>query len=334
MGNTPFLVPKFTLLKFKIPPFLYCLVLMSLMGCSSLSLATKHNPDKIDEYLFTSKIHKARYHAAYAKTLKLFKVPVEEKDIETQFGSAHVLISGPKNAPPILLIHGMDASSTMWYPNMRELSKNHRVYAVDYIMDAGKSVLKKEPLTNEDIPIFYNEVLDAFKVQQIDVIGTSRGGWIATWLALQPENRVRKLVLMSPAQALAMVDMKIFPAILFKVFPSRGQLKKTLRAFAVHPEKIAQPYKEQFYIASKYGKSRAMVTQMMPFEAHELKKINCPVLLLVGDHDIMNGEKAVANAKENIQNLTFETIKDAGHFMSTDQSEKVNATVLKFLAAK
>jgi hypothetical protein len=44
--------------------------------------------------------------AAYDAALRLWPVPYEEMDIPTQCGMTHVVVSGPKDAPPVVLLHG------------------------------------------------------------------------------------------------------------------------------------------------------------------------------------------------------------------------------------
>jgi len=308
------------------------IVSFTLSGCSSITLPyQKKRPDFLPEYLFKSKKQKTRYYQAYEKTLSLFDVPYEEMDVQTRFGPTHIIVSGPKNGQPLVLLHGMDASSTMWYPNIKALSKTHRVYAVDYIMDAGKSVLKTDPLNNEQVVLFYTDVFDQLKLKSVDIMGTSRGGWIAAYLAIQPGNRIRRLVLLSPAQVFGWVDFKIFPAMWFKMFPSRRSLAKTMKVFANHPEKIHSNFRDQFYIASKYGDSRPQVTRMIPFSKQDLEKITMPVLFLSGDNDCMNNEKSCEKAKELIKDIVIVRVPDSGHFMNTDQPETVNSEVIKFL---
>ncbi len=303
-----------------------------LSSCGSITLPSqKKRPDFLPEYLFKSKKQKARYMKAYNKTLTLFDVPFEEIDVQTRFGPTHILVAGPKNGQPLVLLHGMDASSTMWYPNLKAFAKTHRVYAVDYIMDAGKSVLKTDPLNNDQVVLYYNDIFDQLKLKSVDVLGTSRGGWIAAYLAIQPNTRIRRLVLLSPAQVFGMVDFKIFPAVWFKMFPSRRSLARTMEAFATHPENVHPYFRNQFYIASKYGDSRPQVTKMMPFSKEELDKITVPTLFFWGDHDCMNNEKSAEKAREHIKNLEVIKVEDSGHFMNTDQPQCVNEEVVKFL---
>jgi pimeloyl-ACP methyl ester carboxylesterase len=57
-----------------------------------------------------------------------------------------------------------------------------------------------------------------------------------------------------------------------------------------------------------------------------------PILLLVGDHEIMyEPMKAVQQAKQRFPNIQAELIRDAGHFLLADQPGEVNRKVLAFL---
>jgi pimeloyl-ACP methyl ester carboxylesterase len=84
-------------------------------------------------------------------------------------------------------------------------------------------------------------------------------------------------------------------------------------------------------LANKYSKSNTGFLQMQPFSDDDLKKITIPVLVLIGDHDVINSEKSLLRANEFLSNDKTETIKDAGHFLSMDQSKKVNEIIVTFL---
>ena len=90
--------------------------------------------------MFRTPEGQARYFAAYDATLALWPVPVFAFDLPTRFGSTHVNACGPEDAPPLLLLPGQAVSSTVWHPNVAELSRTWRLYALDIIGDMGKSV--------------------------------------------------------------------------------------------------------------------------------------------------------------------------------------------------
>ncbi len=304
--------------------FLKAIVLFLLVSCA----ATKEN-----DYVFKGKNHKKAYIKSYNKSLLLWDVPYQEEDIETSFGKAHVIIAGPKEGSPLVLLHGMDASSTMWFPNIKTLSKNHRVYAIDFLNEVGKSQSIEKSLSKDKIAKWYNEIFNHYKLKKINIIGASKGGWIATLLATQDKSKIDKLVLLSPAQTFKGIDQagKATPALFLKAFPTRKKLNKTLEAFSFYPEKINPVYKNQFYLGYKHAKSSSDFLQLQPFSNDDLKKITIPVLVLIGDHDIINSNESLVDAKKYLPNCKTEIIKNAGHFLSIDQSQAVNKTVLDFL---
>lgn len=303
------------------------ILFLLLTSCS----VSKEN--RIDEYVFKSKKDKTQYLNSYDKSLKLWKVPYKEEYVATRYGKAHVIVSGPKEGKPLLLLHGMDASSTMWFPNSAAFSKNHRVYAIDFLLEAGKSEFKENSLTTDEIVNWYTEIFDHYKFKNFDIIGASRGGWIATLLAIQKNSEIGKLVLLSPAQTFEGVDQKgkASSALFLKIFPNKKKFKKTLDAFSYYPQKIDPTYKKQFYLANKYSKSNTSFLKMQAFSDDALKKITIPVLVLIGDHDVINSDKSLLRAKEFLSISKTQTIKNSGHFLSMDQSKEVNGIIVDFL---
>ena len=150
--------------------FRLVLILLVITSCSSIKEA------KFNDYIFETKSEKQSYLSAYNKALKLWDIPYTEENVKTSFGTAHVIIAGQKNAKSLVLLHGMDATSTMWYPNIKALAKNHRIYAIDFLMEPGKSAFTAKPLSSKEIVIWYNEIFSFYKLKQFDIIGASRGG--------------------------------------------------------------------------------------------------------------------------------------------------------------
>ncbi|TPG41579.1 alpha/beta fold hydrolase [Flavobacterium pectinovorum] len=303
------------------------LLFLLLASCASSKKA------KFEDYVFKTKAEKQTYINSYNKALKLWDIPYSEENIKTSFGTAHIIMAGPKNGKDLVLLHGMDASSTMWYPNIKVLAKNHRIYAIDFIMEPNKSTLTAKPLSSDEIVIYYNEIFAQYKLKKFDIVAASRGGWIAALLATQKTNSIDKLVLLSPAQTFKFIDKvgKTTSALMLKLFPSEKKFGKTLVTFSTHPEKISPIYKRQFYLANKYAKSNSSMLKMTPFSDDELKSITNPVLVLIGDHDVINSEESLERAQKYLPNCKTKIVKDAGHFLSIDQSKIVNDAMIDFL---
>ena len=88
---------------------------------------------------FKNQPAKQAYDERYDHSLAQWNIQTERFYINTSFGPTHVIACGPKKAPPLVLIHGMTVSSTMWFANAPDWCQKFRVFAIDTIGDFGKS---------------------------------------------------------------------------------------------------------------------------------------------------------------------------------------------------
>jgi pimeloyl-ACP methyl ester carboxylesterase len=273
------------------------------------------------------------YYKAYNKTLTLWNTPFHEHYVPTSLGKAHVIISGPEKAKPLVLLHGMNASSTMWYPNISALSQQYRVYAIDNLLEPGKSQLNGDVKGIEGLIKWYNEIFDQLKLEQYSLIGASKGGWLAVNIALHQGSRIEKLILISPLQTFTWIGPgpDISSSITYAIAPGRKRLRHALETMSENVDNIEQKYIDQYFIGAQKAKNTMLLFQMIPYSEEELKKLSMPVLLLIGDNDIVNKEKTVEKANELLLHVETGIVKNAGHFLSMDQSEIVNARILDFL---
>ena len=89
--------------------------------------------------IFKTPQGEARSWAAYDAVLKKWPVPYESLSLNTRFGQTHYLVCGPEIGIPIILLHGQEASATMWLSNIETLSQTRRVFALDTVGDIGKA---------------------------------------------------------------------------------------------------------------------------------------------------------------------------------------------------
>src|SRR3989344_6676197 len=106
------------------------------------------------------------YLAAYLKTMALWKVPFEVSQVCTRFGLTNFIESGPEDAPPLILLPGLCASATIWYPNVGELSREFRTLAIDVVGDAGKSRSEAPPRNRLDYAVWLIDLLNVLGIDQ------------------------------------------------------------------------------------------------------------------------------------------------------------------------
>ncbi|MDP2723223.1 MAG: alpha/beta hydrolase [Bacteroidales bacterium] len=308
---------------------------LSLYGCEKMSIQ-KQLDTKFGKYVEEVKPENRKFYEAYDKTLELFGTPYGEVNIKTSFGNAHVVVSGPESAEAVVLLHGMNASSTMWYPNIKALAKNHRVYAIDYLLEPGKSEQNGKVKNLDEILNWYDEIFTGLKLEEFSLIGASSGGWMAVYIALRPKYKIMNMILLSPAQTFTPIhpESDVLTNILYTLNPRRKNLRNVLETMSVNVDNIKQAYIDQYFIATQKASLNKFILQMTTFSDDELRTLNMPVLILIGDQDIMNDEKSIDRAKELLPHAYTGIIENAGHFLTFDQSDIVNAKMLEFLSIK
>jgi pimeloyl-ACP methyl ester carboxylesterase len=275
-------------------------------------------------------------YKAYNKTLEHWNVPYQEIYVPTSYGKAHVIVTGNKNAAPLVLLHGMNASATMWYPNIKALTGAHRVYAIDLLIEPGKSQRNKEIFSMDAVVDWYFEIFDELELDKFSLVGASEGGWLSTSIAIKESSRVNKLVLLSPLQTFMWIPPSgsMSVNILFSLFPKKEELENVLQTMAVKIDQIEQDFLDQFYVSTQHARFGLKKFQIVPFSKDELSTLKMPVLVMIGDQDIINKEKSLERAEDRLANVQTEMIADAGHFLSMDQADLVNSMMVKFLNKK
>ncbi len=263
-------------------------------------------------------------------------------DIPSCFGSTHLVVCGPTDAPPLVLIHGVQASLTMWAYNIGELSREYRVYALDAMGQWTKSV-PDQPIRNRaELAEWLTATLDTLGLGQIPLVGMSYGGWIALNYAMHEPARLSKLVLLSPAGGLAPL------AVQFIIRTAPTQFLPGLSWFFMSSLMRWMCYKEnlrneqtrqmwehltkQMALGARYSVSKSVQVPPQPFTDEELQRVKTPTLLLIGQQEVLyDPVVAVTRAKRLIPNIQAELIPHASHEMTVSHAETVNKRVLEFL---
>lgn len=76
-----------------------------------------------------------QFTAAYGRLFQHGSVPYESKFVDTSYGATHIISCGHVDNPPLVLIHGITATSHMWIDNIKVLSDHYRVYWVETFGD-------------------------------------------------------------------------------------------------------------------------------------------------------------------------------------------------------
>ncbi|CAM3039172.1 alpha/beta hydrolase [Paenibacillus sediminis] len=282
--------------------------------------------------IYRKKEGESLFKEAYDRTLQEWDVPYGSSYVNTRFGRTHVIAAGPKGAEPLVLLHGFGFSSTMWKDNIKDLSEQYRVYALDFVGDINRSVATKQIESKADCANWFSDVLDELHLHKANVMGMSYGGFLALVFAILLPNRVDKLITICPGASLQKQKKQFFLRSLHAgIFPSAQNIDRFIRYMSADASKIDSTIRYQFIVAMQNCIPRIKVFASYLTD-DELQKIEAPTLLLIGNHEVQyNPNAAIERAGRFIPKLDAHLIKDAGHGVTLEQPQVVDQHVLQFL---
>ncbi len=274
----------------------------------------------------------ARFMEIYSEKMEEWPVPYEDVFVDTSYGKVHVIVSGPEDAPPLLLLHASVVAGWSWKYNVDELSQHYRTYAIDLIGDVGRSEftsLDHIMKDGQDQAEVYTEITDGLGVEKAYVVGASEGGFIGTNYALYAPERVEKLVLLGPMGYSGAVKSSL-RIMLAQFFPLKPIQDSTFSWAFSDSVKLKEEFGEWFRLAmTGYNPHKVMP---LPFSAEERQSLQVPVLMVLGTRDNLVGDPEVARELvQDIPDIRFEVL-EAGHLMAGEEPEQTNALILEFLA--
>lgn len=272
------------------------------------------------------------YLEAYDSAMELWPVPYRSRHVETRFGDTHVVVSGPSEGEPLVLLHAATGfASTQWHSNMAALADARPVYAIDYIGSAGKGVQTKPMFCRHDCRDWLLDVLDGLGLESPIVVGSSQGGWLALNLSLLAPERVDRLALLAPAASILPFrrSMRLMIAVgpYMPAWTGPPSVKAMFGGRTVVDHRIVDLL--TLHLAHFRYQKRAPFPSA--FATDELRQLAVQTLLLIGDHEVIyDPEAALARARAVIPDVHAELVSNSGHLINMEHSGLTNDRLLSF----
>jgi pimeloyl-ACP methyl ester carboxylesterase len=255
----------------------------------------------------------------------------------------HLRDTGPRDAPAIILLHGLGSSLQTWDGWARTLSATYRVIRFD---------LPGFGLTGEDPTGDYSDarsvavvgaLMDTLSIHRATIAGNSMGGKIAWMFAAAHPDRVDRLILISPdgfaSPGFEYGKRPEIPAVarLLPYTLPAWLLRMNLAPAYGDPARLTEATLDRYRdMMLAPGVRRAMLARMeqVMLEPPEpsLRRIAAPTLLLWGEKD---GLIPFGNAQDYLRAIAgsrLVSFPDLGHVPQEEAPEQSLAPVLAFMA--
>lgn len=268
--------------------------------------------------------------ASFDAAMKLWPIAFEHRDVPTKYGSTHVIVSGAKDAQPLVLLHCALMTSAIWSPVINVLSKSFTIYAVDVIGDFGRSVPSQPPCDDAEFAHWLELTLDGLGLSEVNLVGWSFGGFIAANFAIHFPQRVKRLALLAPFATFVRPGLGFFAGFLPMIFPTRWMVKWFERRLCYQRSFGVKEHSDILYQRFKNGRP-VFKTGPRVFTDTELQRLAMPALLLVGEDEFLfDGPKAVERARNVMPAVQAELLSKCNHAVVSDQTAIVNAALRNF----
>jgi len=259
---------------------------------------------------------------------------------------------GPEDGTPVLFLHGVGGNAWIWddvAPRLRAALPAHRLVALDG-RDGGDT---DHPASGYERERFVADVLavhDALGRRPMVLVGHSRGGWLAAWLAAQHPERVERLVLVDPARLVfaSRGDADgYYAGVRAALGPFDSEGAAVAWATRADPRAAFSPVRIRSFLfglrrlpdGRLVGKTPPEVVPQLQAAREDgeavtaaVARISVPTLLLVGARQ---ADERIAHRlayAERIPGLTVVRI-DGSHFLHTDAPAEVAAAIADFVGA-
>jgi pimeloyl-ACP methyl ester carboxylesterase len=246
------------------------------------------------------------------------RIKITRREIQVGQQTIYYQVAGEGEGEPVVLVHGLSASSRWWVRNIPALAQRYQVYLLD-LPGFGTMRRFRRRFVLDELASGIVAWMEALGIKQAHLIGHSMGGYICLRIAAQHPERIKRLVLVSPAGIPHIRSVYGYTIPLLVAFRN---FKLSFFSILVSDALRAGP-------PTILRAAQDLLTKDI---RDCLKDITAPTLLVWGEHDSLVPPVFGTILRQEINDARLLVLKKAGHVSMFDQAEQFNTAVLGFLA--
>jgi pimeloyl-ACP methyl ester carboxylesterase len=218
-------------------------------------------------------------------------------------------------------------------PLLQSLSDRFQVIAPSH-PGFGNSDLPQHFTKIDDLTYFYLDLIRALDLDDIILVGSSFGAWIAAEIAITNASSLSAMVLLGALGAKFGDETTREIADLFSI-PQYEQSKliysdERATDFSACPEDVLNRLARNHISFALFGWSPTLHNPKLRYRLH---RIDLPTLILSGEHDRVVSPDYGRRFADAIPNATFKIINGAGHYPHVEAQKQTEKEIDEFIAS-
>ena len=273
--------------------------------------------------------------------------------VRTVLGARSVYLeAGPRDAPPVVLLHGLGATNASMLPLLADLARDHRVLAPDF-PGFGASDAPHWRYRAAELARWLDAFLTTVDAKPAAVVGNSLGGRVAIELALTAPAAVTRMVLLCPSPAFRRMRqftplVRLLPpdAVVPPLPMPHRAVVAGIRAMFARPDRLAKTWydaaaDEHLRVMRSYRHRRAFFACLKQIYMEEafgdhgfwdrLPKLATPALFVWGDRDRLVPASFERHVVAAVPDARSVCLTDSGHVPQFEHPEETARLTREFL---
>jgi 3-oxoadipate enol-lactonase len=249
----------------------------------------------------------------------------------------HHELSGPGDAPVVVLAGSLGTDMSMWEPQLPTLRGEFRILRYD-LRGHGSSPAPPGPYTIADLGGDVVALLDRLGISRVHLCGVSIGAMTGIWLASHAPERIDRIVLCCTSAYLDPEGTYRERAALVRRTGLAPWSAAALERWFTAPYRRANPglmehMTQRLVSADPEGYAGCCEALAAMDLRGDLGAVRAPTLVISGEHDPATPPEHGRLIADGIAAARFEQVAGA-HLSSIEQSARVNELILAHLRAR
>jgi pimeloyl-ACP methyl ester carboxylesterase len=241
------------------------------------------------------------------------------------------------NHGTIFFIHGLGGRGEQ-FRNQLDVFKDKYLLVIPDLLGHGDSDKPKSEVTQtysfQALEMDLDLIFRQHATENNIIIGHSYGGALATVLALNHQDKVSHLILISPTPCLPHLQIPfIYHLPIFLMEMIRPWLDKQFQklAFDTKADKALLAEELQAMQKNSMDVIKSVVKGMQNMPAIDIAHLTTPTLIIIGEQDKIIPPAAQENFYQALPHHLFKIIPHAAHLPMLEKAKEVNELMVRFI---